>query len=424
MKTWIIEPHDSFIARDGRPFGLIAGVRASSLPFPFPSTTTGGVRTRDGLDAEGVFDTNKISDVKKLEVRGALLVEIDDDDNVVQWYANAPADALLLDAKEENKENAKNEDKEKAKNKATVCRLIPQTKPENALTNLPDDLMPLYLPKVKGKNGNDVYDKRKPHGYAPRFWKWDKFKEWLIEPKDFDVPSLYDFGISGLAQDERSHVAIEGETQASEEGKLFQTRGLEFTKQKQKLEDRSTKLCTATRLALAVSTDAANINKGVASLGGERRLVSWRDFQGTENIFDSKCDEKIVKSIVENQACRVVLLTPAYFEQGWKPTWIIQNNNLELKAAAIQRTQVISGWDFEFIGTRPDGSVIHGRPKPTRRLVPAGSVFFFKLNGNKDQIENWIARTWMNCISDDEQSRKDGFGLAVLGTWKEGKELN
>ena len=53
MKTWIIEPHDSFIARDGRPFGLIAGVRAASLPFPFPSTTTGGVRTRAGLDAAG-----------------------------------------------------------------------------------------------------------------------------------------------------------------------------------------------------------------------------------------------------------------------------------------------------------------------------------------------------------------------------------
>jgi len=386
MKTWIIEPHDSFIARDGRPFGLIAGVRASSLPFPFPSTTTGGVRTRDGLDAEGVFDTNKTSDVKNLEVRGALLVEIDDDDNVVQWYANAPADALLLDAADKDKDKAK------------VCRLVPGELPNGASTNMPDGLLPLYL---KSK------DKSKPHD-APRFWKWDKFKEWLIEPKDFDVPSLYDFGISGLPQDERSHVAIEGETQASEEGKLFQTRGLEFTRQKQEK-----KLGTATRLALAVSTDAANINKGVASLGGERRLVSWRDFQGTENIFDSTCPKEIVESIVENQTCRVVLLTPAYFEQGWKPTWIIQDGNLELKAAAIQRTQVISGWDFEI-----------QKPKPTRRLVPAGSVFFFKLNGNKDQIENWIARTWMNCISDDEQSRKDGFGLAVLGTWTEGKELN
>jgi CRISPR-associated protein Cmr3 len=114
-----------------------------------------------------------------------------------------------------------------------------------------------------------------------------------------------------------------------------------------------------------------------------------------------------VESIVENEACRVVLLTPAYFEQGWKPSWIIQNGNIELKAAAIGRAQVISGWDFE-----------KGKPKHTRRLVPAGSVFFFKLNGNETEIRNWIDRTWMHCISDGEQSRKDGFGLAVLGTWK------
>jgi CRISPR-associated protein Cmr3 len=415
MKTWIIEPHDSFIARDGRPFGLIAGVRAASLSFPFPSTTTGGVRTRDGLNLEGVFDVSQanITRVKNLSVRGPLLVEIDKDEKIAQWYANAPADALLLDSKEENKE--------KAKDKAIVRRLIPCAKPEQASTNLPDDLMPLYLPKVKDETGIEKYDKRKPHGYAPQFWKWENFKAWLIDPQDKEVESLSDFGLYRLAQDERSHVAIESASQASEEGKLFQTRGLEFTRQKRE------ELFTATRLALAVATDAAKLNKGVASLGGERRLVSWREFQGSENLFNLKCPDEIVESIVGNRACRVVLMTPAYFEKGWNPTWIIQNGHLELKAAAIQRAQVISGWDFEFVGKRPDGSVIHGRPKPTRRLVPAGSVFFFKLKGEEAAIRDWISATWMNCISDDDTKngtapRKDGFGLAVLGGWKEGQE--
>jgi CRISPR-associated protein Cmr3 len=256
MKTWIIEPHDSFIARDGRPFGLLAGVRATSLPFPsgharsncstftgvratslpfpFPSTTTGGVRTRDGLNTEGVFDTSKIKDVKEIEVRGALLVEIDDKGNITQWFANAPADALLLDATD------------KDKNKAKVRRLVPDELPNGALTNMPDGLMPLYL-KTK--------DKSKPHGYAPRFWNWNSFKDWLIAPKDFNEDDLYNFGVTSLPQDERSHVAIESATQANEEGKLFfQTRGLEFTRQKHEH-----KLGTATRLALAIATDATNI---------------------------------------------------------------------------------------------------------------------------------------------------------------------
>lgn len=392
MKTWVIEPHNSFIARDGRPFGLNAGVRAESLPFPFPSTTTGGVRTRDGLNREGVFDTSNgnIKRVKNLSVRGALLVGVDKDESVTWWFAPAPSDALLLDAND------------KDNNKAKVCRLVPRKLPAHAATNMPDDeLMPIYL---------ESKDKNKPHGYAPHFWTWDIFKEWLVDPKDYDIENLYDFGINRLPQDERSHVAIESATQSSEEGNLFQTRGLEFTRQKQEK-----RLGTATRLALAVATDAAKINKGVASLGGERRLVSWREFQGPENIFDSECPDKIAESIIKNKACRVLLLTPAYFEQGWKPSWIIQNRSIELKAAAIQRAQVISGWDFE-----------RGGPKPTRRLVPAGSVYFFKLNGDEEEIRNWISAIWMNCISDSAADgttpRKDGFGLAVLGTWKEGKE--
>src|SRR5205085_8776398 len=103
MKTWIIEPHDSFIARDGRPFGLIAGVRATSLPFPFPSTTTGGVRTRAGLDADGVFDTGKTREVKSFEVRGPVLVALDHLGTVAEWFVHAPADARLLDADDGDK---------------------------------------------------------------------------------------------------------------------------------------------------------------------------------------------------------------------------------------------------------------------------------------------------------------------------------
>ncbi|MEN3336146.1 MAG: CRISPR-associated protein Cmr3 [Blastocatellia bacterium] len=417
MKTWIIEPHDSFIARDGRPFGLIAGVRAASLPFPFPSTTTGGVRTRAGLDAAGVFDAAKISEVKTFHVHGALLVELDDHGTVVRWFAHAPADALLLDADDRDTDKAK------------VCRLVPGELPDNAATNLPDGLMPLYL-----------QSKDKPHGYAPRFWNWAAFEKWLFDPKNFKVKSLYDFGIRELPQDERSHVGIERDSQTSEQGHLFQTRGLEFTRRKQRFEDGSTQLDKAARLALAVSTDATNIETGVASLGGERRLITWRDFQGEENILDSQCPDAIVKAIVEDKACRVVVLTPAYFAQGWKPRWMTDDKagiqgdlTVSLKAAAISRAQVVSGWDFEFVGKNDEGKVIRGRPKPTRRLVPAGAVFFLKFSGNeaglKARIEEWIKATWMRCVSDDDEKwkmtpRRDGFGLAVLGRWPEGKEAN
>src|SRR5205085_10550586 len=102
---------------------------------------------------------------------------------------------------------------------------------------------------------------------------------------------------------------------------------------------------------------------------------------------------------------------------------------VSLKAAAIPRSQVVSGWDFEFVGTNNEGKVTRGRPKPTRRLVPAGAVFFLKFSGNKDGlIEKWINATWMRCVSDEDEKwkltpRRDGFGLAVIGRWPEGKDV-
>jgi CRISPR-associated protein Cmr3 len=408
MGTWIIEPHDSFIARDGRPFGLIAGVHAASLPFPFPSTTTGGVRTREGLNADGIFDVSRIDDLKTLSVSGALLVEVDDAGRVTQWFLSAPADALLLDAADKNSD------------KAIVRRLLPQPAPSGSMSNMPRGLLPIYLTKDKDESEGGHYDNNKPHGYAPRFWKWAKFEEWLTKPADFQIESLYDFGMNGLPQDERSHVGIERHSQTNEQGSLFQTRGLEFTRQKQKNDDGSTKLGTATRLGLAVSTAATNIREGVASLGGERRLVSWRAFQGAEDVLAMPCPQAIRKSIIETKACRVVLLTPAHFEQGWKPKWISEEREglerrltMELRAAAVNRYQVVSGWNFEVAG-----------PKPTRRLVPAGAIFFLKLQGTDAEIEAWANAVWMKCVSDGEQNRKDGFGLSVLGVWPEGKDVN
>lgn len=408
MMTWIIEPHGSFIARDGRPFGLIAGVRATSLPFPFPSTTTGGVRTREGLDAYGVFDVGKIEAVKSLGVSGALLVELDDDSRVVDWFLPAPADALLLDAADKNSD------------KAIARRLLPQQLPRGSMSNMPGSLSPLYLARVKDESGGEHYDKNKPHGSAPRFWKWAKFEDWLTNPADFPIESLYDFGIGSLPQDERSHVGIERDTQASEQGSLFQTRGLEFTRQKQKKDDGSSKLATATRLALAVRTDATNIKSGIASLGGERRLVSWRAFQGAVDLLAMPCPQVIIESLIVTKACRVVLLTPAHFDQGWRPRWMVDNKAglenelmIELRAAGMNRYQVVSGWNFEVPG-----------PKPTRRLVPAGAVFFLKLQGTGAEIEAWARAVWMGCVSDDLPSRKDGFGLAALGVWTEGKDVN
>jgi CRISPR-associated protein Cmr3 len=369
MPTWIIEPRDPLIARDGRLFSATPGARASSVPFPFPSTTTGAARTQAGLDAHGVFDTRRTEEVKGIAVRGPLLVELDEAHAVGRWLLPAPADAVLFDLEPPESD------------KAMRQRLEPLRLPPGAYTALPDGLVPTGLTRS---------DPRKP-ARVPRFWYWERFSHWLTNPSEGEV-ALAELGHDGPEPEQRAHVRIRSDALTAEEGALFQTRGLEFTNPPRK------------RLGLAVFSDAA-LRPGLAPLGGERRLASWRLSQDAP----PGCPAAIREAIVQSGACRVVLLTPAHFARGSYPGWLIETRggvSPTLVAMAVRRAQVVSGWDLE-----------KKRPKPTRRLASAGTVLFVALTGDASAIARWVDSLWMQCVSDTEQDRRDGFGLAVLGTW-------
>jgi len=392
MTVWFIEPHDPLIARDGRPFSSNPGAQANSLPFPFPSTTTGGVRTRAGLNSQGIFDTNKITDIKKIKVRGPLLAQLGPNSHSLEyWLVPAPQDALLFDGNEKGQANCR--------------RLVPLKQPEGAYTDLDISntenkskplLVGLPLPES---------DPRKPAKNAPSFWYWHSFKNWLLQPDQFEEKSfsVAELGHNGPQRERRIHVSIDGETFVGKEGALFGTSGLEFTHQ-----ERPNHLSEARKLALVVAVDgpeADTMREGIAGLGGERRMVSWR--KSDDDL--PPCPDGLQEAIIKDKACRVILLTPAYFTKGYQPSWFLGKRHEvlpQLKAIATQRPQVVSGWDFE----RPG-------PKPSRRLAPSGTVLFLSLAGSDDAIRDWIGNTWMQCISDNDLDRNDGFGLAVLGTW-------
>jgi CRISPR-associated protein Cmr3 len=407
MKTWLIEPRDPLIVRDGRPFSAdIAGARAASLPFPFPSTIAGAVRTRHGREKGGDFDDSLIREVRSKRVHGPLLVELNGDGTVADWLLPAPADAFWGEC-ESNRRDI-----------ANLTRLLPLAMAEGELTNLASELAPVRAPHpLTGK----------PSGSAPRYWRWKNFQDWLIHPKDHIEVELEKWGHEGPATETRVHVGIQpskpnrASSLTAIDGALYQTRGLEFTD-----IPKGNGLSSARRLALAIATDADGLKAGLAPLGGERRLASWSVSKTpkvdlfSENGLDL-LKERIAKKIAETRACRLILLTPAHFVDGFLPTWLTQATpalGVTVRAVAIQRPQVVSGWDFD----RRHGARCEGRPKPTRRLAPAGSVYFLELGSSDDNaVKLWIEQVWMRCVSDDDadgdpaQSRRDGFGLAILG---------
>src|SRR5579884_3579895 len=131
MTVWILEPRDPLLVRDGRPFGPDPGARATSLPFPFPSTIAGGIRARAGVDENGIFQYTRdnrdaLERLKQLPVRGPLLVQLTDDGVSGQWLVPAPGDAQLFPS---TVGKAKD-------NTALVQQIVPLQLPEGAQTDL------------------------------------------------------------------------------------------------------------------------------------------------------------------------------------------------------------------------------------------------------------------------------------------------
>lgn len=401
--TWLIEPRDPLIVRDGRPFGPDPGARAASLPFPSPSTIIGGLRHKAALLANGSFDHTMIDTILQMMLRGPLLVALADPDTstepqIAHWYASAPADAVVI--------------KPDTGGEALIKQLRPLGALQGEQTNMPDglDLVGMVDP-IKGK----ADDK------ALRFWHWKHFAQWLMAPSD-GTPVPNDFGLRGLENDERMHVSVVPETQTAREGFLFQTRGLSFTWRDREAAKQQAFRTQRLALATAVSSVADTFTHfagGLSPLGGERRLMRWQ-----KAVLDWPTPPAgLFDRIVKDKHCRIVLLTPALFKEGYRPPvqWKIDGLTLHVRAAAVPRAQIASGWDMAADnGTDAEGrSRPKGKPKPTRRLAPAGSVYFVQFDDNTSNsaIHDWLQRQWLTCVSDVEQDRRDGFGLTVFGSW-------
>lgn len=360
MNTYLLEPRDPLLVRDGRPF--TAGGHARALPF-VPSTTLSGlVRTLAGSD-QGVFNSALAEQVRTLAVQGPVLR-----DAAGELHFPAPLDALLLKT---------------AAGHPALRRLLPTPPASPVFTDLsPSGLLPLALEPGTAEGKPDD---------MPPFWHWTAYQRWLLA----DAASPHLDGPLGLKLHhvERMHVSIDESTGTAREGALFGTSSLDF-------QDGQ-----GGQLGLLFRTEAT-LTPGTVPFGGERRLSRL----STVDAAFPACPDEVVRHIRDTGCLRLILVTPAIFEQGWHPTRLLDSPepvSVELCAAAVGRPTVLSGWDLQ-----------RGQPKPTRRLAPAGSVYFLKLGGTPDQRQEWAERHWLTPVSDHDQDCRDGLGLAALGIWR------
>ena len=418
--------HDPVIARDSRPFGT--GQRMGSLDWLYPSVLAGSLRTILGNISQADFQKSEtIKALKNISIAGPLPLW---DSRI---FLPAPKDILVKEVKEE----------EIIKRQAYVIR--PTKIKDDEGCGLPFSkgaLWPAMLP---------IQDEFKPAA-VPAFWSTDKMVEWLKSPngKGFLVPpgpldaereiKAGSRFLSNPQKDMRSHVKIDQNLGTAQDEMLFRTVGLDLS-----LKGRSQGI----QLAVRVEADRDSLGGkplgdligGIdyfGPLGGERRLAHWKaekpDAQAAYDWMQSQAPDNpngekgfpdMICTALNNQDAerkrvRLVLATPAIFSQGWLPQWLNLDGDsligapygapdglkLKLISACVDRWKPISGWCLEK-GRRGQ--------KKIRRLVPAGSVYFFEvLDGDAKVL---VKNLWLRSVCDKKQDRLDGFGLALWGVW-------
>jgi CRISPR-associated protein Cmr3 len=299
---------------------------------------------------------------RAIEVRGPWWAEVDLAGKHKQWLLPAPTDAVWH--------------KPKPDELLVRTRLAPLQFGDGVMSDLPDGLLPLRPLAALGEGKASA-------GHA--MWGWDAMEAWLTRPVAQDSPPS-GFGVALPEHESRTHVAIAGDSQTAEDGKLFTVdavRGVGLRGNE------------VVRLSWAFSCADKNLKPGLVPLGGERR-VSRLSPAGVE-LPD------MPTLSVKDGKLRVVLVTPGIFAEGFKPGTGGLGAGVDVFAAAVGRPLAISGWDFD-----------KKQPKASRRMAPAGSVYWLQFASNEAALQ-WAAAHWWRPISDDAQDRLDGFGVCVVG---------
>ena len=405
-----ITPIDPIVSRDSRPFGAGQGAKMYCADGLSPSTVAGALRTLVGkiMIEKGIWDCYKPDELRNIRVSGPFVAY----ETVV--YLNTPFDMAA---------------KADVSNPSSACeyfRLIPEKLREREGMTSPcyngnsdGDIRIYPLVPVSCKSTQNEHEEFKPMTlpkYCP--YSRDLLEGWFMECK----PSgniLMESGFS-FKKDLRVHTAINADSGASSESMLFSTEALDFIKDKNEKEPfgRLSLLVDATSNDAKIQSVIDNLDC-CQTLGGERRLARWKK-DSSGSIL--KPDNKLVEKISQSKRIRMILASPAILKNGWYPSWLsigndgflcgtIPNTNatVRLVSAALGRWQPVSGWDYE-VGKRG--------PKPLRRMVPSGSVYFFEITSGKTLTKEDIRNIWLVPMEQGQESM-DGFNSAVYGSWSE-----
>lgn len=211
--------------------------------------------------------------------------------------------------------------------------------------------------------------------------------------------------------DPRTGIGLNAHTRSVEEGRLFTAEAAAFRQQHHEAGSLTTGF-------LAAVGGATPPQDGLVRLGADGRAAlvhALPDFAPPEPDFEA---------LAASGRCRIVLATPGIFPRGWLPEGVKEQNGQflfdlhgvrgHLAAAAVPRAGVVSGWDLA-----------QERPKPARRAVPAGAVYWLDgVEATPEALRELAARgLWGEPCGDpqqqraEQQRRAEGFNRIWIAPW-------
>jgi CRISPR-associated protein Cmr3 len=373
-------PLAPIISRSGRPFDDQAG--PDSARFPPPSTVAGCLRTAWARETNSPFSDA----LMEIGLHGPLLARPAPDGSLC-LFAPRPADALYFNIDDAQR----------------CLRAEPGPFADGCGADLPDGLLPVSL--SEDSEGKEIK--------GPAWWAWEDLIAFR-ERHELSFAQLEEQGWSPPDGDRRTHVAIEPTTYAAKTGQLFQTEGLDLSSPQGIKDDPGSDFRLLIRLERPLGA-------ALAHLGGERRLAR---IEPRPTAAWPAMPPGWAAAIRAAGGLSLTLLTPGLFSAGYRPGWLakaaegahasrlvgaptgLAAPELVLCAAALGRWQPHSGWDLA-----------KQKPRAGRKLVPAGAVYWFALAEPEKVTDSDLAALWLRSVCDNEQDRRDGFGLALPAPW-------
>ncbi|ABF85936.1 putative CRISPR-associated protein Crm3 [Myxococcus xanthus DK 1622] len=389
--SFALLPRDGLSAKDGRGWYTSEVGRGYSLPWPLPTTVRGALRAAWGHDAMAVSgavlapdEWERCSEEVRLRHLVALRRPLGESFSLAHRMWPFPADAVCV---------------RDADGSEHLERLEPR--PDGAATLGPDDddaREALWHPR-RNSSGKPMA--------APLFWPEARMMAWLrgaVEPSS-ETPDA-------LTPRTDIHLAIDVETQASQDSMLHSREVVELLR----LQRHSGRTPVLEEWALGLScawpAPASGAPRGPLGLGGRRRLSA---------VEPLKVDLFAIPDGVARatRGLRLVLATPAEFQRGWLPDGFERvagtppryvgrlpciDAPVVLRAALVPWPLDVSGWDM-----------VRRRPRPTRRWVPAGAVYFFEKHSGGDFTANELRALWLASWGG---GHAEALGQVLPGVWQ------